>query len=618
MKSLLLCCFGLLILLPVCAQENLPNDPLRMQADEELAPFYHGVASGDPLSDAVMIWTRVSDTTGTVDVNWRVATDPEFTNIVQQGTSWTGNSKDFTVKVDVTDLQSYTYYFYDFEIGGKHSLTGRTKTAPEGDNEHFRAAVVSCSNYEAGYFHVYDAITERNDVDLVMHLGDYIYEYGVGEFPLSISGVRQHDPDYEILVLSDYRMRHSQYKLDPDLIRLHQHFPMIAVWDDHETANNSYRDGAQNHQPDTEGPWANRKEAGTRAYHEWMPIRTPDENDLFKIYREFSYGNLVDIFMLDTRLYDRDEQNTEEVANPDRSILGEEQLDWLKNSLSNSNSPYKVMGNQVMFAPLLLLGTPLNNDQWDGYQAEQSELRDYIMDNSIDNVVFVTGDIHTSWANDIPGPEYVDSTGAGSAAVEFVVTSVTSPGLDDINLSPNFIQGISPHTKYVNLDTRGFVILDITEERLQGDWYYVSDVGQEEYTVNFATGWFSNNGDNHLNNSGGNASESSEEMIFTRPPATPFVPEMSGLESSSFALFGLYPNPAAKYAGFQFFLREPAHCQLTLVDLQGQIIQQKDIGQLQPGLNYQQMDFPNVPAGNYILSLRVNDQVTNRQLSITD
>jgi len=600
------------------AQDHLPNDPMRMQADEELAPFYHGVASGDPLSNAVIIWTRVSDTTGTVDVNWRVATDPGFNHVVKEGSTWTGNSKDFTVKVDVTDLQPYTYYFYNFEVGGKHSLTGRTKTAPVGDNDHFRAAVVSCANYEAGYFHAYNAITERNDVDLVIHLGDYIYEYGVGEFPLSISGIRLHDPEHETLVLSDYRMRHSQYKLDPDLLRLHQHYPMITVWDDHETANNSYRDGAQNHQADTEGPWATRKEAGTRAYHEWMPIRTPDEVDLFKIYRGFSYGNLVDIFMLDTRLYDRDQQSSEDAADPERTILGPEQLSWLQNSLSSSTSTYKIMGNQVMFAPLLLLGSPLNNDQWDGYQAEQTELRNFLLDNSIDNVAFVTGDIHTSWANDIPSAEYVDSTGAGSAAVEFVVTSVTSPGLDNINLSPSFIQGISPHTKYVNLDTRGFVILDITEERMQGDWYHLTDVAEEEYEVNFATGWYSNNGDNHLTNSGGNPSQPSPEMIFTRPPATPFIPDLSGLDHPSFALLGLYPNPAAKYAGYQFFLHESSDCRMSLLDLQGRIIKQKAIGKLQPGLNYQQMELQEIPAGNYIFSLSINGEKVNRQLSISE
>ncbi len=597
------------------AQKGQPNDPMRMAADPDLAPFYHGVASGDPTSSSVILWTRLSDTTGTVDVQWRIALDTAFNDIVNSGTTWTGSSKDFTVKVDVEDLEPYTYYFYDFEINGKHSLTGRTKTAPEGDNEHFRAAVVSCSNYEAGYFHAYDAIAERNDIDLVIHLGDYIYEYGVGEFPLSISGIRLHEPENEILNLPDYRMRHSQYKLDPDLRRLHQHYPMIAVWDDHETANNAWRDGAENHD-EGEGLWADRKEAGTKAYHEWMPIRSPDEENLFKIYRSFSYGKLVDIFMLDTRLYDRDEQSLAGASDTSRTLLGPEQMEWLINGLSSSEASYKILGNQVMMAPLLLLGGPLNNDQWDGYSHEQSVLRDFL-EAQTDNFVVITGDIHTSWANDIPGSNYEAESGEGSVAVEYVVTSVTSPGLDDINLSPNFIMGISPHTKYVNLDRRGFVILDINADRVQGDWYYVSDIAEEEYAANFATGWYSNHGENKLNNSTGVATQASEAMIYTRPPLAPFVPEVSsGMEAQNFALLGLYPNPAAQEAGFQFFLQNASAVSIELHDLIGRLIKEKNLQSLPAGLNYQAMDLQNLTRGNYLISITIDGKRTTRQLQI--
>ena len=239
------------------------------------APFYHGVASGDPLHDRVIIWTRVTPdeiNNDSIRVNWRIATDTMIFDVVNSGYFYTKQERDYTVKVDVTGLNPSTCYYYDFEVDGKFSVPGRAITADLGDNENVRFAVVSCSNYEYGYFNVYSALAERNDVNAVLHLGDYIYEYATGGYSANIAN-RSHEPAHEIVTLDDYRLRYSHYHLDTDLQRIHQQYPFICVWDDHESANDSWLDGAENHDPATQGNWIDRKNNAKKAYFEWLPIR---------------------------------------------------------------------------------------------------------------------------------------------------------------------------------------------------------------------------------------------------------------------------------------------------------------------------------------------------------
>ena len=223
----------------------------RKSLDPTLYPFYHGVASGDPLSNAVILWTRFTDDTLSVDsveLNWRVATDTAMTDVISNGTGYAKLLKDWTYKVDATGLSPDTWYYYDFEALGYRSIRGRTKTAPLGDNDSARFAVVSCSNYEHGYFNAYRYLRNRNDFDAVLHLGDYIYEYEAGGYSAGLVD-RDNEPVNEIISLEDYRVRYSHYRLDDDLRALHQQYPFINVWDDHESANDSYIDGAQNHTP---------------------------------------------------------------------------------------------------------------------------------------------------------------------------------------------------------------------------------------------------------------------------------------------------------------------------------------------------------------------------------
>ena len=265
--------------------------------------FGHGVASGDPLADAVIIWTRVtpSDTGAEAQVGWVVATDEAMSNVVASGSVYTDSRRDFTVKVDVTGLNADTLYYYQFAgKDGAVTPVGQTRTLPVGSVDSVKLAVCSCANLPAGYFNVYNEIA-NSDADVVVHLGDYIYEYGANEYPPAAAQVR--DPDPLVETLTHYRARYAKYRTDTALQLAHQKKPFICVWDDHELANDTWKGGAENHDED-EGSFEERRAAAIQAYHEWLPIRSG--GDTAKIWRAFEFGNLVNLTMLDTRMYARD------------------------------------------------------------------------------------------------------------------------------------------------------------------------------------------------------------------------------------------------------------------------------------------------------------------------
>ncbi|MEM9326372.1 MAG: alkaline phosphatase D family protein [Bacteroidota bacterium] len=473
-------------LLAACATNQSREEPTSTLAafyDLELKPFYHGVASGDPLQDAVVIWTRVTpdQEMERLEVEWEFSTDQDFENIIQSGTFTTGPSRDYTVKVDVSNLAAGNNYFYRFKSLEAYSAIGRTKTAPAA-SDLINFAVVSCSNYEFGYFNAYGHIARQEDLDAVIHLGDYIYEYGTGSYGDSATG-RFNLPPYEIVSLEDYRTRYSLYRLDPDLQSVHNNHPMIAIWDDHEIANNSYETGAQNHQED-EGPYEERRSAAVQAYYEWLPIRENSEH-----YRKFDYGDLVDLIMLDERLEGRsrplDSLSDPALMDSSRSMLGQEQLVWLKEQLLESEAQWKVIGNQVIFSYLNWGYEPnftINLDSWDGYPIEQREIADFIKE--IDNVIFITGDTHSSWAFEVtvdPFETYDPESAAGAVAVEFGTTSINSAnsnervGTDTVLMHEKRIVNspINPHLKYANLRDHGYLLLSLTPSRATASWHYV-------------------------------------------------------------------------------------------------------------------------------------------------
>ncbi|MFG2623649.1 alkaline phosphatase D family protein [Streptomyces sp. NPDC048473] len=484
--------------------------------------FLHGVASGDPLPDGILLWTRVTPAPDAVPgsgrgadtpVRWEVAEDKEFARVVARGTTVARAASDHTVKADVRGLGPATAYWFRFSAGdgrGTFSPTGRTRTAPAAGaaTPGVRFGVVSCANWESGFFSPYRHLAARADLDAVLHLGDYIYEYASGSYPDAKYVVRPHEPKHEILTLADYRTRHGNYKTDTDLQTLHATHPVIAIWDDHEFANDAWSGGAENHTPGTEGSWTDRAAGAKQAYFEWMPVRASTEGT---VYRRLRFGSLADLHLLDLRTF-RSQQSTignGSVDDPDRTITGRAQLDWLKSGLAGSDATWKLVGTSVMISPVAfgsvpahlleplagLLGLPteglaVNVDQWDGYTDDRKELITHLRDRSITNTVFLTGDIHMAWANDVPVKAATYPLSA-SAATEFVVTSVTSDNLDDIlHVAPQTVSVVAAaavkaanrHVKWVDMDSHGYGVLDVTAERSQMDYYVVSDKTKRDAT----------------------------------------------------------------------------------------------------------------------------------------
>lgn len=538
-----------------------PNQPLpapAVQAALVMAgrAFEHGVASGDPTESSLILWTALTPAVATVTVIpvWLEyvltqdrAEDPALwpeqvaaAELQTLGPFQALAVRDFTLKVDLGNTDAYegtefmtgkliplpadNTVLYRFRAGDQVSRWGRARTL-SGNPERARFATTSCANMPSGLFSVYDMIRQQPELDFVVHLGDYIYEYGPGEYGDAPKlPERRPQPPREMVTRADYRQRHAQYKRDPELQRLHAQLPMVAVWDDHEITNDAWSGGAENHQP-VEGFYAVRRDIAVTTYFNWMPLREqfarlgpdamPDPREV--IYRRIRVGQLMDLILLDTRLIGRDQQLPDaaqpERFNSARSLLGPMQRAWLQLQLveaKHANQAWTFLGQQVMFAPLNLLGLPqlipalpegfaINADQWDGYVAERCRVRAGIESIDLTNVVVLTGDIHTSWASELyenPTPlldplltNLSALTGGFTRAlplteaetpygVELVCPSVTSPGLpDEVNpLLEAAIPLLNPHMKYVELRSRGFVLVEVTRERLRAEWRYAASI----------------------------------------------------------------------------------------------------------------------------------------------
>lgn len=482
--------------------------------------FSHGVASGDPLADAVILWTRLSPDDGApLDVYWEVARDPSFVDRVGAGWFVTDGDRDFTVKLDAIGLDAGTTYYYRFRALGRASLIGRTRTAPSGAVDRIRMGVAACSHYANGYFHAYRGLAQRADLDVVLHLGDYIYERG------DTGPVRPHDPSYEIVSLDDYRRRYAQYRSDPDLQEAHRQHPFINVWDDHESTNNSWRDGASNHD-ETEGSWPERRARAERAYSEWLPIRDQVGGQIF---RKLQFGDLIDLLMLDTRLWGRDMQaagstDRDTIRDPSRSILGFDQEEWFADRVAESTAQWVIAGQQVIMSPWKLAGAPesegggsiTNEDAWDGYFPSRSRVLRSLRDAGNPNFIVLTGDVHSSWAFDLTEDpndpaNYDPATGAGSQGVEFVTPGVTSgfpvPGDSFLNV----LLGANPHLHWGDTNFRGYTVVDVTPERAEAAWYHLDTVREPESQEHLGAVFAVAAGTNHLE----------EQAAPTPPPSSP-------------------------------------------------------------------------------------------------
>ncbi|MBB4080830.1 alkaline phosphatase D [Lewinella aquimaris] len=633
--------------------ELADNDGLQ----ERLKPFYHGVASGDPLADRVIIWTRVTPEVlddQSVDVKWVVATDTGLKKVVQSGTFTTSAARDYTVKVDVTGLTPGTTYYYGFTALGANSLTGRTKTTPTGDGvDQLKFGVVSCSNYQAGYFNAYGHLAARNDIDAILHLGDYIYESAnPGVEKDSIINERPIDPAIEVVNLFEYRARYSTYRLDTQLMHVHQQHPLIAVWDDHEYANNSYKDGAHGHQQN-EGDWQARKAAAKKAYFEWLPIRDPQGGS---IYRSLRYGDLVDLIMLDTRIEAR-EQQIYNVLDPalqsaDRTLLGTPQKTWLKDQLRQSTARWKIIGQQVMFSPFnigwagLAIDRSYNEtesmflDTWAGYPAERAEMIDFIEEERIDNVVILTGSFHSSVAYEVtekpvsvtfrsmlgydsipryrPDPSYDATTAAGAVAVEFLTPSITSANFDEtvglsaatqlsnqVNKPLEPLPGVdlgnpNPHMKYADLLSHGYFLLDVGPDRVQADYFY-SDILEEGAAERFDTGLTSTHGTHQLVTA--TAPAAAKRTQDTPAPAEPPRLSTSVVQGSGIRLLSIYPNPVAHRLYVQYGLRVGGETRLRILDASGRTLGVPRVERQGAGLYTYDVEVSALPAGTYFLEI---------------
>ncbi|EHK0841670.1 TPA: alkaline phosphatase D family protein [Vibrio parahaemolyticus] len=506
--------------------------------------FEHGVASGDPTQTQVIIWTRVTTAASYVDVSWQVAYDMEFSNVVQSGVFTTDTGRDFTVKVDVQNLNANSQYYYRFIVGEMMSEVGQTQTLPEDGVEKASMAVVSCANYPAGYFHVYREILnqhEQSPFDVVLHLGDYIYEYGAGGYASEDAAALGREPSKgaECITLDDYRKRYAQYRQDADLQALHAKLPMIAVWDDHELANDTWKNGAENHQDD-EGSFIDRRAAAAAAWTEWLPVRENTFSNML-IYRQFSFGNLVNLMMLDTRLVGRDKPldyfslnapTMEAIGglvaqsrSADRELLGTEQLAWLMNEFNTHDAKWNVLGQQVLMSRMELpssvmtamfqlftsteekkteallavntaitgyladpsadpISLPYNLDAWDGYYVEREKVYQLAKASS-GNFVCLAGDTHNAWASELKD---VSNNPIG---VEFATSSVSSPGLEEyLALDPVAIAQMEytlPHLvselQWADIKQRGFMRVTFTADAAQSTWYLVSTIKDKKYQV---------------------------------------------------------------------------------------------------------------------------------------
>ncbi len=444
--------------------------------------FSHGVASGDPTAAEVVIWTRVTPPPAlsgrTVRVRWQVTTDSSLPITVRSGAVTTSAQRDFTVKVDVRGLDPGRTYRYRFDALNQVSPFGRTRTLPA-STDHVTLAAVSCSNYPAGFFNAYAAIAARDDLDAVVHLGDYIYEFANGDFGDGTTIDRIPDPAHEAVALDDYRRRYATYRQDIDLQALHRRHAVIAVWDDHELASNAWFGGGDG--------WAQRRRAAIRAYFEWMPVRENHGSGSSGIYRSFAFGQLATLTMLDTRSVRDGQVNATDsrgLADPRRRIISADQERWLSETLRASQrggTTWSLIGQQVMFSPFTTPDVPIKNpDAWDGYQAQRARVRDLLA--TAGNPVILTGDMHSSWAFDIPRNPwsgYRPDTGEGSIAVELITPAVSSPpyftGNQEQTLGPA-IRTSLPHLKFLEGEHRGYLLLDLTSTRLQASWHLTPDV----------------------------------------------------------------------------------------------------------------------------------------------
>lgn len=488
--------------------------------------FTHAVASGEPTASSVLLWTRYASANDS-ELQVEIAETADFASIVGGGMTRVLGDKDHCTKFLATGLMAGRWYYYRFiAADGSISPVGRTRTLPQGKTAGFTLGLFSCSNMGFGHFNAYAHACARGDIDLAVHVGDYLYEYPIGDYPSVRQMVpgRLIQPDHEIVALADYRLRYAAYRSDPDLQRLHQLFPIISQWDDHELANDAWSGGAQNHNSDKEGEWSARKAVAERAYREWMPVSDAR-------WRQYQIGDLATIFLPETRISGRAEpfdlnKIAEGAADPaaalkafaetrfrdaGQQLLGAEQEAWLTGGIAasaRSGTRWQLCAQQIIMGATFFppeatgwfpadipdfvrrrvdtarmaaaAGLPLNMDAWDGYPAARARLLDAVQAAGSDFVV-LSGDSHNGWAYNL------DSDGR-AAGVEIAGHSVTSPGFESNTRAAESVRvaalrGSSPQLAWANTEARGYVSVRITPDAVRGEWHMLGTVREKSLVM---------------------------------------------------------------------------------------------------------------------------------------
>lgn len=426
--------------------------------------FNYGVASGDPLKDRVIIWTRVQNLEPVAVVTYEISGTDNFTDIISTGEIKTDKNKDFTVKADIGNLKSGTYYYYRFKYKNSYSMTGRTKTLPD-QSRKFTVAFVSCENFGAGYFTSYKHIVDDNP-DLIIMLGDFIYEQARKK------GLRD-DISGNAKDLESYRTKYKVYLTDRFLLEAKSKIPMVAIWDDHEVLNDY--SGKEVIKTDPQ-----RLKDAYQVFFEYLPIREQNNN---RIYRNFQIGDLVDLYMIDGRQY-KDAKACEDTfalnfqctarANaPGRTYLGVEQKEWLLNGLKHSKSQWKVLGNDTVLMEFSFLWNTVNFDQWDGYKAERDEILKTLKDNQVKNLIVFSGDLHTFvYGNILYNGEKI--------APEFVTSSITSPSPEIVRTFQALVPILVKNIKYFNPFYHGYILAEFQTRKVNVFYYGVDTIENRE------------------------------------------------------------------------------------------------------------------------------------------
>lgn len=577
------------------AQTQLPPN---MYADTAFAPFLYGVASGDPAQDAVLLWTKVAYGTqpSAVRLDWDIATDAGFGNIVGGGTATASATNDWTVMLDATGLNPGTKYWYRFSDSlGNVSRIGRTKTAPSGTPNHLRFGVASCSSVYSGYFNAYRRLGERNALDLVIHLGDFIYDFVDPDEQVRVPVPPPVDPSN----LAEWRDRYEYYLLDPDLRYARQRHPWSVIWDNHDIDADTPQQLAEAQQ----------------AFFEYIPTRLNDPARQDRIYRKLSYGGLVDLFMLDaTSLRDVDV-----ISGNEYSILGDTQWTWLSQELQNSTAQWRVLGNQRMMAHFDMGGLPswipfgdgpvADSSAWDGYNAARLRLLDLLAQNNIDNTVVLSGDIHMSFANDLAPGSYDPNTGAGSAAVEFIATSVTRGNFDEsgfggilAGIAQTAMYAANSHFVFNELESHGYGILDLRSGAATAEWWY-SDILNQAGSESFETAYVCNDGDNH----------------WDRNAVGPTVGLVVDLAPEALSVSAPRPNPTRDRVELDIEAAFAQNVRIEILDVHGRLLRSAAwTGAVTPGTpTHAAIDLTALQPGLYFLQTRGESEEITQKIVLT-